>query len=42
MEGIIKKISKHTNRAKVQLNFMSELHLFSASLTLEVIYFTKH
>ncbi|MCX7923139.1 MAG: KOW motif-containing protein [Clostridia bacterium] len=22
MEGIIKKVNKHTNRAKIQLNFM--------------------
>lgn len=28
MEGFIKKVSKHTNRAKVQLNFMGELRTF--------------
>lgn len=36
MESIIKKINKHTNRAKVQLNFMGELRYLDVGV--EILY----
>lgn len=33
-EGMIKKVNKHTNRARVQLNFMGELRLVDVGIEL--------